>query len=259
MDFTKLTLPELSEFFSMYSVIPSGDPYQYASSLFNQVGSQGRFPESVVDLYVATQLKDRVNVPSNYDVYSLTPSQFLELARIFHLPLEDTPNIRNRAKRIIRILHPSVKVVPISYQGPGQPGDFGWMIRQPEYQDVLFLFNDNQEQFVAFLDYLRNSSNFSNACSAGDGNAIIRPYQCENPPKSAGIPTGSRGQGYQNLVEAKPYIDAAFDRIKQLVNTGRYQRMMYSATRSGNLGTAIFSPSEEVKSYIVNRIRDLAA
>lgn len=179
-------------------------------------------------------------------------SEFLELAQIFSLPLKDTQEIRNRAKRILRMLKSSVQIVPVIFQGPNKHGDFGWMIRQPQYKDVLFLFNDNEEQFLAFLNGQQSG------CYEGGGNAVIRPYQCHNPPRAAGIPTGTNGSGYTNLNTARQYIDAAFERIKQLLNIGNYKRVMYSAANDGrSSGTSIFSPSEHIKEYIVNRIEQL--
>ena len=253
MDFTKLTPEELSSFFSMYSVTPTGNQYEYAASLFNQIGAQGTFPEAIVNLYIATQLKNKVNVPPDYNVDVLNTNLFLELARILSLPLKDTPENRNRAKIILRMLKSSsIEIVPSMYKGNRMPGDFEWMIQQQQFQDALFLFNDNQEQFMAF----RNGR--SEGCSVGGGNAIIRPYQCYNPPRSAGIPTGVNGQGYTDLNQAQPYIDIAFERIKQLLNTENYRRVMYSAGRDGrSLGTSIYSPSQSVKEYIVNKIEQL--
>ena len=142
-----------------------------------------------------------------------------------------------------------VSIIPVVFEKANTYGDFGWMINQPEYKDVLFLFNDNQEQFVSFL------KGQYNGCTRGGGNAIIRPYSCSNPPRSAGIPTGSENEGYSNLKEAKPYIDAAFKRIEQLISTKLYRRVMYSADKDGkSLGSSIFSPSQSVKDYILNKI-----
>lgn len=253
MDFNKLTLEELNSFFNMYSVTPTGNPYQYAALLFNQIGSQGRFPEPIVDLYIASQIAGKIQIPPNYNIEELNSRTFLELAKIFSLPLEDTPEIRNRAKRILRILRPFVQVIPVMYKGPNQIGDFAWMITQPEYQDVLFIFNDNQEQFIALL------KGQNSGCVRGGGNAVIRPYQCINPPRAAGIPTGVNQQGYTNLEQSRSYIDLAIERIKQLLGTGNYKRVMYSSANDGrSLGTSIFSPSQDVKEYIVNRIEELS-
>jgi hypothetical protein len=142
-----------------------------------------------------------------------------------------------------------VTVIPVVFEKANTYGDFGWMITQAEYKDVLFLFNDNQEQFLSFL------KGQYNGCTRGGGNAIIRPYSCSNPPRSVGIPTGSDNKGYSNLEEAKPYIDAAFKRIKQLLLTNLYRRIMYSADKDcRSLGSSIFSPSQSVKEYILNKI-----
>lgn len=250
MDFRKLNPDELSSFFRMYLVQPTGDPYVYALELFNHLGPQGKYPEAIVDLYIAYQLKKQgISIPVNYDSDKLNTVQFLELAKILNLPVEDTPMTRERAKRIIRILSP-IQIISVGFTGPGKYGDFGWMIQQPEYQDVLFLFNDNQEQFVDFL--LSRS-----ACMSGGGNAVIRPYQCINPPRAAGIPTGSSGRGYQDLRTGQQYIDEAFEVIKRLLSTGKYKTVMYSGDKDGRLGASIFSPSSEVIDYITNKIRQL--
>lgn len=252
MNFANLTNEELSSFFNMYSVLPVGDPYEYANELFNRIGNQGTFPESIIDLYIASQLKDKIKIPQNYNIDELNTNGFLELTRIFSLPLNDTSENKNRAKRILKMLTSHVNVIPVIFQGLNKYGDFNWMIQQDKYEDVLFLFNDNQEQFLAFLN------GQPQGCSSGGGNAIIRPYQCKRTSKAAGIPTGVNGRGYTNLEQAKPYIDLAFERIIKLLNTGNYRRVMYSSSNDGrSLGVSIYSPSESIKQYIVNKIEQL--
>ena len=255
MDFSKLNPDELGSFFRMHSVNPKGNVYVIAAELFDRLSPQGPFPEAVVDLYIATQLKrGGLQIPFDYNVDKLNSSEFLEVARIFSLPIQDTPEIRNRAKRIIKFSRPYINIEGVIFTQSNTVGDFNWMIKQPIYQQVLFLFNDNQEQFLDFL----NNGNRGTGCLSGSGNAVIRPYQCLNPPRAAGIPTGVNQQGYKSLTQAQPYIDAAINRIQQLLQTGNYNRVMFSAANDGqSLGTSIFSPSEEVKVYIVNRIRGL--
>lgn len=106
-----------------------------------------------------------------------------------------------------------MQVIPNMFHRPGEDGDFGWMIEQSEYDDALFIFNDNQEQF---LDYLKSAAPGSTGCTAGMNNAVIRPYQCLNPPRAAGVPTGSNGEGYSGLTpEVKRVIGAAFGVIRE--------------------------------------------
>jgi hypothetical protein len=38
------------------------------------------------------------------------------------------------------------------FTGPGKDGDFSWMIEQSQYRDVLFIFNDNEQQLRAHQD-----------------------------------------------------------------------------------------------------------
>ncbi|BFM40763.1 hypothetical protein [Synechocystis sp. LKSZ1] len=151
---------------------------------------------------------------------------------------------------------PNIQVLGSIYTGPHQIGDFSWMIEQPEYQDALFIFNDNEEQFLAH----QQDPDSSLGCARGGGNAVIRPYQCQAPPRATGIPTGSQGQGYSCLTTShQQVIDQALEVIRSLVATGRYQRVIYSADPSGQtLGTGIFQVAEEVKAYIVAQLQQLA-
>ena len=86
-------------------------------------------------------------------------------------------------------------------------GDFKWMCEQKEFEDSLFIFNDNEE--------------YHNTNGYGIGNAIIRKYNKHNKtlskPKSAGICTGTlKNKGYKELSEYNKnatYLDigSAFD------------------------------------------------
>jgi hypothetical protein len=142
------------------------------------------------------------------------------------------------------------------FKGGGKAGDFGWMIRQPDYDDALFIFNDNEAEFRAHQDHGMGSGR----CHAGGGNAGIRPFQCQVPQRAAGIPTGADGQGYQRLDDhVRGVIDDALLAIRDLVATGRYGRIIYSAENAaGDLGTGIFQVSDDVKRYIVEGLRKLA-
>ncbi len=88
-----------------------------------------------------------------------------------------------------------ITVIPSTFSGSGQVGDFEFMLNQPEYERTLFIFNDNEEQFDAFVN--GQSSGFSR----GGGNAAIRPFRKLTPPRAAGVPTGKSGRGYSSLDE----------------------------------------------------------
>jgi hypothetical protein len=140
-------------------------------------------------------------------------------------------------------------VIGSQFSKSGAPGDFGWMIERPEYADALFVFNDNEEQFRAYL----NQPTGGVGCSAGGGNAAIRPYRCVDPPRAAGIPTGSNGAGYRELTDAvRGVLDEAFAVISDVLASASYRRLFYSAANSdGDLGTGIFDVGSDVKRYIV--------
>ena len=148
-----------------------------------------------------------------------------------------------------------VRVIGSVFQGAGMEGDFGWMIEQPEYADALFVFNDNEEQF---LEHQRDPAS-SLGCAAGGGNAIIRPYQCKEPARSTGIPTGSNGKGYDRMTaDVRGTIELAFYVIEALIATGQYRRIIYSAANdAGELGTGIFQVGNDVKAYIVGKLKAL--
>jgi hypothetical protein len=128
-------------------------------------------------------------------------------------------------------------------------GDFLWMIKNPEFDDCLFIFNDSEEHH--------------NTNIKGGGNAIIRPYNKYNTslpkPRSCGIPTGTRREGgYSHLSEhAKTMIDNSIAEIRDLLHQYEYKRIFYSADKDGKLGTSIFVVGEDVVDYITSCIIDL--
>jgi hypothetical protein len=130
------------------------------------------------------------------------------------------------------------RVVPTVFQGPGRVGDFVWMRSRPEFGRSLFVFNDNEEQFVAFER--GDGSGFT----AGGGNAVIRPWRGEDPPRSAGIPTGIGGQGYRRLDQrVEEVLARAVTVIHDLVDSGRYDTLVFSRDEASEmLGVGIFSP-----------------
>jgi hypothetical protein len=95
----------------------------------------------------------------------------------------------------VRIKEVSMELVGSVFAGRDNPGDFTWMITQPAYADALFIFNDNEEEFRAHEGHASGSGR----CHRGGGNAAIRPYQCQEPQRATGIPTGAGGQGYRRL------------------------------------------------------------
>ena len=142
------------------------------------------------------------------------------------------------------------EVIGIQFAKKNQDGDFGWMIKQDQYKNSLFIFNDDTESI--------------NTYQRGGGNACVRPYNSNNPnntvPKSAGIPTGSRKlkSGFKEFdIDTKGIVDEAIQKIKYLIEEYSYESIYYSAKKSGKLGTNIFAPCEEVISYITQEIKSL--
>lgn len=130
------------------------------------------------------------------------------------------------------------QVRPVVFEGSHRLGDFSWMRHQPEFARALFVFNDNEEQFVAF------EQGRPSGITAGGGNAIARPWQGESPPRSTGIPTGRHGSGYERIDErVEEVLTRAFARVQSLVDTGHYDTLVFSQAKdSESLGVGIFSP-----------------
>lgn len=144
-----------------------------------------------------------------------------------------------------------VKVFGCVFIGRNQIGDFNYMIKQPEYKNSLFIFNDNIECFD------KSSSCY---CSAGGGNAVIRPYKCKSQPQAYGIPTGSLSTGgFLNLSSnnAKQFIDQAISEISTLLSKFKYDYIFYSSDSTGLLGHGIFAIGSDVVNYVTCQIHSL--
>ena len=145
-----------------------------------------------------------------------------------------------------------MQLIKSQFVGPRQEGDFSWMIDRPEYARSLFIFNDNEMQFIAF--HTGHEAGFT----AGGGNAAIRPYQGHSPIRAAGIPTGEKS-GYQNLdLNVRALVDDAIAHIQRLLATGNYDQVIFSHDAvNDTLGTGIFDVADEVKSYVFESIMAL--
>ena len=141
-------------------------------------------------------------------------------------------------------------VIPTVFTEFGKWGDWEWMQAEPSWAHALFVFNDNEEQFDAYLNGLPGGF------TPGAGNALARPWRKFNPPKSAGIPTGKQGSGYNVLDEVtKEKIDQALTVVYDLLKTFYYKYLVFSADESEKtLGISTFHVDEEVRQYIYDRL-----
>lgn len=150
-------------------------------------------------------------------------------------------------------------VIKSVFQGEGREGDFGWMIRQPHHERTLFIFNDNEEEFYA---HFRGGPH---TCSAGGGNAVIRPYQCDPHRRAAGMPTGTyeagpHYKGYSSLDDqVRRAIADAITQVGSLLHTGRFDALAFSWSDETKLGGKIFETAQVVRDHIVDEIHRIAA
>jgi hypothetical protein len=149
--------------------------------------------------------------------------------------------------------------VAVQYMVGDKKTDFYKMIKLPEYNNSLFLYNENASEYLS-----------CNTASGG-GNAIIRPYRMDtnkseknNNSRSLGIPTGHIG-GFDSLNElcynypAKALIDLSVNMIDQALTINKHIRRVYWSTDDkGFIGTGIFTVNDDVKAYITNQIEKLA-
>ena len=146
-----------------------------------------------------------------------------------------------------------MEILPVVYTGSGKLGDFSWMREQEMFKNSLYIFNDNEEQFDAYI------AGRWDGYSIGGGNAVARPWRQLEPPLSAGIPTGVNGVGYPSLTNtSKSKIDEAFLIVENLAISDKYERIVFSRDSSKmTLGTGIFEVGAEVCDYIFNFLMSL--
>ncbi len=158
-----------------------------------------------------------------------------------------TSSVQTNRQKTIEM---AIKVVRSIYRDAGVSGDYLWMIDQPEFARALFIFNDNEEQFDAFV------AGKARGFAAGDGNAKIRPLRKLVPPRAAGVPTGKHGCGYSALdAPTKAKIDEALAVVDALVSTGNYDQIVVSTSKDGDtLGIGTFEVAREVRDYIYQQL-----
>jgi hypothetical protein len=131
-------------------------------------------------------------------------------------------------------------LVPSAYIGPGQDGDYEWMIKQPSYAACLFVMSEN------FLDSMRPAGK----ARPGAGTACLRLHALPHTerPRAAGVPTGwsIAARGFPNPLAnemVKSAIDCALSRIAGLLVSNSYNAVIYSCDHKDRnlLGAGIFS------------------
>jgi hypothetical protein len=149
---------------------------------------------------------------------------------------------------------PDVKVEGVQYVAGQDHGDLGAMLGLRDYDDALFIFNDNERQFKEHLQHGPGAK----LCVAGGGNAKIRHLQCQADPRVLGIPTGDGG-GYSSLTpHVQQVMKEATAQINGLLATGRFRRVFFNVAPDGLIATGIFKVGDEVRQYITDELRALA-
>jgi hypothetical protein len=161
--------------------------------------------------------------------------------------------MKNNKDALLYITHMTIQIYCTRYKGMQKLGDFEWMVKRPEFNDVLFIFND--DLFSHDRDH------------CGAGNAVMRPYnrygRYKKHPRSAGISTGAH-RGWKvtkmesNWGKAKANIDSEVNEIIDLLKTGKYGRVIYSCGKKDHkIGAEIYKPSQDIINYITEKIHSL--
>jgi hypothetical protein len=131
----------------------------------------------------------------------------------------------------------------------GKKGDFSYMINEKTNVKRLYIYNENVTQWAS-LDL-----------NPGGGNAILRPYRYDHQinngkwPRSIGIPTGP---AWNTLNDGnKIIINKAFLNIEKILKEDHYEEIWWSANKDKSLGYSIFQPCDDVRNYILDKMKDL--
>jgi hypothetical protein len=150
----------------------------------------------------------------------------------------------------------SKQFVSVKYVKNDKTTDFNYLISSPEYNNSLFIYNENAECYL------------SQNLEQGGGNAIIRPYRMDNcgstNPRSLGIPTGSNG-GFKKLtdtvygIEVNDLVDISLNSIDDALKINKHIKKVYwSADEAGLLGIGIFDVGKEIKEHVTNSLKNIA-
>lgn len=110
-----------------------------------------------------------------------------------------------------------------------------------------------------------NMPRLTHHCTAGGGNASIRPFQCAPHWRAAGVPTGTyelgpHNMGYSTLDErVTKAIVNSLNQIDRLLASERFDSLAFSWSHETKLGGGIFDTAQVVRDYIVTGLEAVAA
>ena len=153
----------------------------------------------------------------------------------------------------------TLAVTAVQFVGKNKPGDYKWMVKQPQYGRTIFIVMEN------FIDMLGDDQ------GAGGGTACLRPYtyrgtgEDESKVRAVGIPSGwsTETQGFRQLdLYSNMAIDLAVERLVLILqNVPTIDTIVYSCDTddSSLVGTNIFKDSigKDVVDYISTLLRSV--
>ena len=204
--------------------------------------------------YVSPEELDKNDIENNYNTVYNSKNKIITNSFINNI--KPTPNniiiyekkyerkFKNIKERTITI---NENILAIIYKKPNEYGDFNYMIKSGNYDNVLFLFDDNKETYN------------TNIC--GPGIAKIRIYNEFSNKKyinSAGIIVGYNNIGFNILNEEnKNIINMCFEKIKDFIIEYKYKELYYSCDENGFIKTYIPYVDKTVIDYVTKKISSL--
>ena len=135
----------------------------------------------------------------------------------------------------------------IIYTKSNEYGDFDYMINSGDYENILFLFDDNEETY--------------NTCICGKGITNIRKYNefsnnCNI--RSAGIIMSASNISFNILNDKnKNIINICFEKIKDFIIEYKYTKIYYSCDKNGLIKSNNKYIDNKIIEYITNKISSL--
>ena len=158
-----------------------------------------------------------------------------------------------------------LKVEGTTYGGEDTDGDFKYDITQPGASRTLFVFNDNaRKEGKGGTAAVRGNKNavgiatgWNPAVMMKNGDTISGFRSLTDTLQDA---TSRMAPGFNGrpTITAKEVIDGNIEEIKKKLRDGKYNRLVFSADNTGQIGTAIFKKvGQDVKDYITTKLMTL--
>jgi len=133
----------------------------------------------------------------------------------------------------------------IIYKNKEEYGDFYWMINTGYYQDTLFIFDDNVDDYNTDIE--------------GHGLLKIKKYNefgTFEKISSAGIIMGNSFNNSFNKLDdkTKNIIDRSINDIKKLIIEYNFKEIYYLSDKDGLIKSSFYYPNKDIIKYVSEQL-----